>query len=729
MSVKGFKLSDGTVVKYDYSSLDNIITDSTLSVDGVAADAGAVGDELLSLQNKSFDLDELDRLKLTGLSGTAGETTDKIAQLTTAIGTEASTRMAADTGLASDIAVERARITNLATLTDGSTTGDAELADIRVGDDGVTYSSAGDAVRGQFGDLKQDLLDLTDSESITLYEKSAASPTRLGNIANYRWFYPVEALPGDILKSIVFYRISAASTTDTVTIEVWSNDGTSLSKTKTVDVQIPAGSENQSISAPLNVKAETSLMVSLTGTNNSVGAYVSTGTEYAFYVTNKTNDSISVSNLTKYTNASIVGSVNVIRKSEENSVDLYSVEYDSPSKLGNVTNWRWFYPVTVDVGATLESITFYSMPDTSQKVVLVEIWEVDGTDLKRIKSIGVLATKSDQLLTIHTHIKATAPLMVSLTGTGNTIGAKLSTGTEYAFYITDKTSSTLSADSLIAYTNASLLGSISVVPSVSENIYTKEEIFVSASENTFKNAISKANLSAANEVVVHVRQGTYDLIAEYGLEYLNSNDVVGPTIQRDITIVFDSGAKVTAYYTGTNDYIKEHFAIITTQTASLKMVNATLEASNIRHCIHDEHGANTNVYVSEYINCKMKIDNTNNSIFVYANCIGMGLGKNADIRINGGYYEGYRANDDSVTTDNVDIRIHNSSAENAQSRVSINNVYCRKGVGAFSYGPSTLMTDFFVSNSSFLRDVYEGMSTGATIDNMNVIKWNNDIRA
>ena len=66
-----------------------------------------------------------------------------------------------------EIAVERARIDQMTKLPDGSTTGDAELQDIRVGADGKTYETAGAAVREQVSSLKEDLGNVnSDMESL-----------------------------------------------------------------------------------------------------------------------------------------------------------------------------------------------------------------------------------------------------------------------------------------------------------------------------------------------------------------------------------------------------------------------------------------------------------------------------------------------------------------------------------------------------------------------------------
>lgn len=51
----------------------------------------------------------------------------------------------------------KSRIDNLSTLEEGSTTGDAELIDTRVGADGTIYPNAGTAVRTQVSELKEDL--------------------------------------------------------------------------------------------------------------------------------------------------------------------------------------------------------------------------------------------------------------------------------------------------------------------------------------------------------------------------------------------------------------------------------------------------------------------------------------------------------------------------------------------------------------------------------------------
>ena len=56
----------------------------------------------------------------------------------------------------SKITTLESRMDTFTSLSEGSTTGDAELRDIRVGANGVTYNNAGDAVRGQYNRLKEE---------------------------------------------------------------------------------------------------------------------------------------------------------------------------------------------------------------------------------------------------------------------------------------------------------------------------------------------------------------------------------------------------------------------------------------------------------------------------------------------------------------------------------------------------------------------------------------------
>lgn len=100
------------------------------------------------------------------------------------------------------------RMDTFTQLPSGSTSGDAELQDIRVGANGTTYSTAGDAVRGQYSQLKEDIEDFTNignqyitSELYKVPNSYWSSPTAQNPIDNSKSYTEIP-----LEKGLYFYR-------------------------------------------------------------------------------------------------------------------------------------------------------------------------------------------------------------------------------------------------------------------------------------------------------------------------------------------------------------------------------------------------------------------------------------------------------------------------------------------------------------------------------------------
>lgn len=251
--------------------------------------------------------------------------------------------------------------------------------------------------------------------------------------------------------------------------------------------------------------------------------------------------------------------------------------------------------------------------------------------------------------------------------------------------------------------------------------------------NTLKKGVEYA--TKFMNATLYVDAGTYDLISEFGADYfenLTSSDTLsGLRLKNGIRVVFSPNSKVTSNYTGDNEYAQSLYSPFNCAAYGFTMENLTLEASKCRYCVHDERNGNAEQYKAHYINCNMKIDNSENDYWNGRACIGGGLGSNAEIIVEGCTFD----NDDDSRGGVYYHQSNKTSETNYKSNVTIKNNYFVKGCVQIDDGRTGSVsgnTIYKVTNNCYKK--YTGTNDEGVFD-MNLTSstsvlcaWNNVVR-
>ena len=558
------------------------------------------------------------------------------------------------------IAALQTRMSEFTSLKDGSTTGDAELIDARIGADGTKYPSAGDAMRGQVEQLNEALVALEDNLSV---QNNIANPSKVVKGSVY-------IKPTQIQEVATWFRIEIPVSPNTL-YTMWGLDEYCWFSNDDGSVYSNINKLGGLFTTPPNC---TKLLLS-----NTTGK---------FYVVNG-----------NFTNNKNYGK------------DIpYGVVSSVIDRLENKIN-----------------ISNYS------KILLSNTNFTNGKFLTYNSGIEVINDTYCYTDYVRTNEK-------TLYYTNNKMQYQICFYDKDFKYISGKTGKYIFETPKNTYYSR-----ISIPISLKNEIYINEfkplilKVGVNEEFTKIKDAVEFA-IKYPN-TTLHIKKGTYDLIEEFGSETLESmSSGSGIELRNGIHIICDEGSIIKCNYNGNNDYIKHEFSafnslteyIDTTESLSfgITVENMTLECSNIRYAIHDEHGGSNVPYKNVYERCSIKLDNTNNT-WQGSQCIGGGLGQHADIQVKDCTFISIASviDDGKIPA----VSWHNDTINSiAKSRIVVSNCYFKGENNTFRAGycgASKEKSEFIISNNNMAIEPYlKEELAGSENVNIELVSFNNFIR-
>ena len=261
----------------------------------------------------------------------------------------------------------------------------------------------------------------------------------------------------------------------------------------------------------------------------------------------------------------------------------------------------------------------------------------------------------------------------------------------------------------------------------SNTLKPKEKIYYCGSSReykTLKGVIEEA--TKFMDSIVYVDAETFDLVEEFGEEYLDSYSgtwMIGIFLKNRVHVIFANGSKVLFNYKGSNTKVHEYFSPFNSGEHGFTLENAWIESKNCRYSVHDERGHSSDAYHNKYLRCTMIHDSSSCSWKAHQ-VIGGGLGQFGDILIEDGYYKSVGCADN--------ISYHNTTltgSSKAKSKVVIRGAYIDGTTLCANYGTSKEISQMFVCGCSLgAQPKLERVITEERADNMEVIAWGNTIR-